>query len=198
MITIGLTGGIGMGKSAAADLIAKRGIPVIDTDLLARELVRPGQPALGEIAGAFGRELLDEEGQLKRGEVARIVFSDPAARQKLESILHPKIRRHWLEQISVWKGEGKAMAIVVIPLLFETDAQKELNTTVCIACSAETQHERLSARGWPDNQIQQRIAAQLPIQEKISRSDFVLWNEASLELLSEQIDLVFRALQVSN
>ena len=190
MKALGLTGGIGMGKSAASDLIAKRGIPVIDTDLLARQLVKPGQPALGEIAGIFGKHLLDESGLLRRGELARLVFADPSARQKLESILHPKIRQLWRSQVNDWNQQGKALAIVVIPLLFETNAEKELDATICIACSAATQRQRLLTRGWSAEQIEQRLAAQLPIEQKISRSNFVLWNEASLEVLSAQLDLV--------
>jgi dephospho-CoA kinase len=194
MKTLGLTGGIGMGKTAASDLIAQRGIPVIDTDLLARQLVEPGQPALAEIAGAFGNQLLDESGLLRRGELARLVFTNPAARQQLEAILHPRIRQLWLSQLQQWKREGKALGVVVIPLLFETNAEKELDATLCVACSASTQRERLSARGWPVDQIEQRLRAQLPIDQKISRANFVLWNEATLEILSAQLDLVLRRL----
>jgi len=190
MKALGLTGGIGMGKSAASDLIAKRGIPVIDTDLLARQLVEPGQSALAEITSEFGTGILDHQGRLRRGELARLVFADPSARQKLESILHPKIRQLWRSQVNDWNQQGKALAIVVIPLLFETNAEKELDATICIACSAATQRQRLLTRGWSAEQIEQRLAAQLPIEQKISRSNFVLWNEASLEVLSAQLDLV--------
>lgn len=190
--TLGLTGGIGMGKSATAELLARRGVPVIDTDLLARDLVQPGQPALSEITAAFGHHLLDEAGHLRRGELARIIFADPAARQKLETILHPRIRQVWLSQIESWKGQGKLLAVVVIPLLFETGAEKELDATLCVACSSQTQHNRLRSRGWSIDQINQRITAQLPIQEKISRADFLLWNEATLDVLSAQLDLVLK------
>src|SRR5262245_50564697 len=99
MIVIGLTGGVGMGKSASASILARRGLSVIDTDELARELVRPGEPALIEISNAFGPGMIDGAGELCRGEVAKIVFNDPEKRKQLESILHPRIRERWVAQI---------------------------------------------------------------------------------------------------
>jgi dephospho-CoA kinase len=198
VITVGLTGGIGMGKSTVAGLIVQRGIPLVDTDVLARDLVEPGQPALGEITALFGNQLLDDSGRLRRGELARVVFGDPQARTALEAVLHPKIRQRWLAQIDAWKSEGKALATVVIPLLFETNAQLELDQTICVACSAMTQQQRLLQRGWPETQIQQRIAAQLPITEKITRANFVLWNEATIDVLAAQLDIVLEKITPSN
>jgi dephospho-CoA kinase len=194
VITAGLTGGIGMGKSTVSKLIEGRGIPLIDTDVLARDLVEPGQPALAELTKLFGQELLDENGRLRRGELARRVFADASARAKLESVLHPKIRERWLAQIEAWRTTGKALAIVVIPLLFETNAQTELDKTICVACSAATQRARLLERGWPSAQIEQRITAQLPVSEKISRADLVLWNEAAMDVLAAQLELVLGTL----
>lgn len=194
VITVGLTGGIGMGKSTVANLIVQRGIPLIDTDVLARDLVEPSQPALAEITGLFGKQLLDEQGHLRRGELARIVFADAQARAALEAVLHPKIRQRWLSQVDAWKAEGKPIIVVVIPLLFETNAQVELDKTICVACSLATQRARLRDRGWPAGQIDQRIAAQLPISEKMSRANFVVWNEASVDVLAEQIDLILKRL----
>jgi dephospho-CoA kinase len=192
MNTIGLTGGIGMGKTAASDLVAQRGIPVLDTDLLARQLVEPGQAAIHEIAAVFGNQFLDEQGHLRRGDLARLVFEDASARQRLETILHPRIRRLWLSQIALWRAQGRPLALVVIPLLFETGAEREFNATVCVACSSKTQNHRLRTRGWSEHQIQQRINAQLPVEQKIARSDFVLWNEANLDVLADQLDLVLK------
>jgi len=190
VITVGLTGGIGMGKSTVSNLIVQRGIPLVDTDVLAREVVEPGQPALAEITALFGNRLLDEKGQLRRGELARLVFADPQARAALESVLHPKIRQRWLSQVDSWRAVGESLAVVVIPLLFETNAQVELDKTICVACSVATQRARLIERGWPSGQIDQRITAQLPISEKISRANFVLWNEASVDVLAAQLDVV--------
>ncbi|HTD66016.1 MAG TPA: dephospho-CoA kinase, partial [Candidatus Limnocylindria bacterium] len=158
MKLIGLTGGIGMGKSTSASLLSLRGIPVVDTDIIAREVVEPGQPALTEIAATFGRELIDDEGKLRRAALAQIVFSSPEKRKELESILHPIIRDRWLGQTEIWRREGRNAGVVVIPLLFETAAQSHFDAIICTACSALTQHERLRARGWPEKQIEQRIA----------------------------------------
>jgi len=187
MKLFGLTGGVGMGKSACAQLLQWRGAAVVDTDELARELVEPGQPALAEIAGAFGRELLDAEGRLRRDALARIVFADPAARRTLEQILHPRIRDAWHERVAAWRAEGKPLGVVVIPLLFETGAEREFDAVICVACSAETQRQRLLARGWSPEQIEQRIAAQMPIEEKMLRADYVVWTEAGMDVHAQQV-----------
>lgn len=190
MKVLGLTGGIGMGKSTCAELIRQRGIPVIDTDDLAREVVEPGQPALAEIQGLFGPGLIGPDGRLRRGELARRVFADPAARKQLEGILHPRIRRLWLAQVDTWRAEGKPLAVVVIPLLFETGAQNEFDSTICVACSAATQHERLRARGWTAAQIAQRIEAQWPVEKKIALAHYVIWSEGGLDVHAAQLDLI--------
>src|SRR5947209_4497359 len=116
-----------MGKSAASQLLLQRGVPVIDTDVLAREIVEPGQPALAEIQEVFGREIVGADGRLRRGELARRIFGAAALRKKLEQILHPRIRTIWRGQVASWRSEGRALATVVIPLLFETGAETELD-----------------------------------------------------------------------
>src|SRR5215471_18546701 len=123
MKVFGLTGGIGMGKTTAGNLLQLRGLLVIDTDLLAREIVEPGRPALQEIARVFGNQLIGADGRLQRDELARIIFSDPAARQTLEDITHPRIRELWLARVESWREEHAASAIVIVPLLFETGAE---------------------------------------------------------------------------
>src|SRR5579871_6493677 len=146
MITYGLTGGIGMGKSTAERLLGDRGIAVVDTDAIAHRLVEPGQPALKEIVEAFGSELVDGGGRLRRRELARIVFGDAASRSKLEGILHPRIRAIWQAQVEAWRNEGRPRAVVAIPLLYETNAASSFDFVICVACSAATQRERLGAR----------------------------------------------------
>lgn len=191
MKTYGLTGGIGMGKSTCAGLLRQRGLPVIDTDDLARELVQPGQPALAEISRAFGASFLDETGRLRRAALADLVFADPVARQKLESILHPKITAAWNAMLGQWRGQGVAVAVVVIPLLFETGAETSFDATVCVACSPGTQQSRLRPRGWSDGEILRRAAAQLPAAEKMTRASHVIWSEGSLAAHNEQAQRVF-------
>lgn len=187
MKTFGLTGGIGMGKSTAATILQQRGIAVVDTDDLARQVVLPGQPALEEIHRAFGKDLLDTAGQLRREALARIVFSDPAARATLEAITHPRITELWQQHLQHWRNAGQSVAAVVIPLLYETKVEAEFDAVVCLACSEATQRERLAARGWTAEQIQQRLAAQLPVAEKMARANFVLWSEGTVETLAEQL-----------
>jgi len=190
MKVCGLTGGVGMGKSIAAEFLRVRGAQVMDTDKLARQLVQLGEPALVEIQNAFGKEVIAASGQLRRGELAKIVFADAAARKQLEAILHPRIRERWLAQIEAWRGQNYPLAVVVIPLLFETKAESHFDKIICVACSAAAQRERLLARGWPSGQIQQRIAAQLPVEEKIVRSHFVIWTDGSPDLHAEQVERV--------
>jgi dephospho-CoA kinase len=194
MKTCGLTGGAGMGKSTTAGFFLQLGARVIDTDDLARELVRPGQPALAEIQRAFGAEIISSAGELKRDQLARLVFADSAARRKLEAILHPRIRERWLAQIKIWRQENCAPAIVVIPLLFETQAESHFDKIICVACSAASQRERLLARGWTPEEIQQRIAAQWPVEQKISRSDFMVWTEGVPEIHAQQVGRILAKL----
>jgi dephospho-CoA kinase len=194
MKVFGLTGGIGMGKSTAAGFLSQAGARVIDTDELARELVRPGQPALAEIQNAFGKNLVAVHGRLRRDELARIVFADAAARKKLEEILHPKIRERWLAQIEIWRKENCKLAVVVIPLLFETHAESQFDKIICVACSAANQHKRLFERGWTPDQIQQRIAAQMPVGQKIARSDFVVWTDGDLDSHAQQLERILSRL----
>lgn len=181
-----------MGKSAAAQILVQRGVPLVDTDVLARRVVEPGQPALAEIQDAFGSTIVGPDGQLRRDELARIVFSDSAARHKLESLTHPRIRKLWSEQVELWRTQQKAVGIVVIPLLFETGAEREFHATICVACSGTTQRKRLSERGWTPEQIGQRVAAQLPIEKKIGKADFVAWSEGSLEILAAQLNRIIQ------
>ena len=191
MKLLGLTGGIGMGKSTAAEFLRTRGAQIVDTDELARQLVQPGQPALTEIQTEFGKKVIAPDGQLRREELAEIIFADAAARKKLETILHPRIRERWLAQTEIWRRENRALAIVVIPLLFETRAESHFNKIICVACSAATQHERLLARGWTPEQIKQRLAAQWPVEQKISRADFVVWTDGALDVHAQQLERIF-------
>jgi dephospho-CoA kinase len=186
----GLTGGLGMGKSTAAGILRATGLPVVDTDDLARQLVEPGEPALAEIEVEFGKTVIASDGRLRRAELAAIVFADAVARKKLEGILHPRIREGWLAQIKIWRTENHRVAFVVIPLLFETQAESHFEKTICVACSATNQFKRLLKRGWTPEQIRQRIAAQMPVDQKIARADFVVWTDGNLEAHTQQLERV--------
>jgi dephospho-CoA kinase len=197
MRVLGVTGGVGMGKSTVADLLRQRDVPGVDTDALAREVVTPGQPALEEIRRAFGADVLDAQGQLRRGEVARRVFAHETLRRQLEAITHPRIRARWHAQVAQWRAEGRPLAVIVIPLLFEVKAEEELDTVLCVACSAATQRQRLRARGWSDEQIAQRLRAQWPVEKKMSRAHFVVWTEGGLDTTAWQIDRILKSIDVS-
>ena len=188
MKLFGLTGGAGMGKSTVADLLRQRGWRLVDTDQLARQVVASGQPALRELAAEFGATMLDATGELRRAELAHLVFSNPTARRLLEAMLHPRIRELWRAEAERWRAGGVAYGVVVIPLLFETGAETELDATMCVACSAATQQTRLRERGWSDEEIAARNRAQWPVEKKMARATFVLWNEAGLDVLRAQLD----------
>jgi dephospho-CoA kinase len=192
MILLGLTGGVGMGKSTAAKLLHENlDLPIVDTDVLARELVEPGQPALQEIYTLWGQGVIGPDGRLLRTALAESVFRDSDARKELESILHPRIRQAWLTQAQTWRSEGRPVGVVVIPLLFETAAEKDLDRILCVACSARTQRARLRPRGWTDEQCAQRIAAQWPVDKKMAAADFVVWSEGTLDVHLEQLRRIF-------
>lgn len=194
MVFIGITGGIGMGKSTVADYLARRGEMVIDTDVLARELVLPGHPAFNEITAAFGEGVLRADGTLDRKQLASQVFVDDGKRKVLEDILHPRIRNAWREWAAEEQRAGVQRAMVVIPLLFETGAEKELDLTLCVACSAASQRERLLKRGWTQDEIDRRIAAQLPVREKIERADRVVWSEGPIPVGEMQVEKILASL----
>ena len=190
MKTFGLTGGVGMGKSTAAELLRARGVPVVDTDDLARSVVEPGQPALREVQAVFGQNIVGPDGQLRRDELARLVFSNVRARQKLEAILHPRIQELWSAQLATWRAEGRELAVVVIPLLFETQAETHFDAVICVACSAATQKQRLLARGWTPAECAQRIAAQWPVEQKMAKANYVVWTEAGRDVHAQQLERI--------
>ena len=190
----GLTGGVGMGKSTAAGFLLSRGVSVVDTDAIACELVRPGEPALVEIENTFGKSIVTTTGELNRVELARRVFADASARQRLEAILHPRIRERWLAQVEIWRQRKERLAFVVIPLLFETEAENQFEKIICVACSGKSQRKRLLARGWSSEQVQQRIAAQIPVEQKMARSQFVVWTEGALEVHRRQWEHIWARL----
>ena len=193
MKLFGLTGGIGMGKSTAAELLRQRGAAVVDTDQLARQVVEPGQPALAEVHARFGAEVIAGDGTLNREELARRVFANAAARRDLEAILHPRIRALWQAQAQTWRNEGRDFAVVVIPLLFESHTENEFDAILCVACTSGTQRQRLLSRGWTPEQIEQRNQAQSTVEKKMSLSHFVLWTEGTVETTAEQLARIIPA-----
>lgn len=190
MQLIGLTGGIGMGKSTSFHYLQKASVPAIDTDQIARELVQPGQPALADITAAFGPNILESNGQLNRQKLGDLVFHNTNARKRLESILHPRIREHWLQSADQWRRQGTRVGFVVIPLLYETRAETHFNAVVCVGCLYQTQKRRLLARGWSEAHFKSRIQSQWPIDRKMEAADFIVWTEGTIATHHQQIDRI--------
>lgn len=179
-----------MGKSTAGQLLSARGIPVVDTDLLAREESAAGTAGFEEIVSAFGREIVGSDGQLDRARLAQRIFGDSPARLRLEGILHPRIASAWRAEVVRAREAGHSDLAVLIPLLFERGYQEEFSMVVTVACSEVTQRVRLQSRGWSDPQIQARNQAQLPVAEKMVRARFVVWTEGELEIHRRQWDRI--------
>lgn len=186
MISIGITGGIGAGKSVTASMLRRLGFPLIDTDDIARSLVEPGQPAFQEVVSAFGPKVVDVDGGINRAALAEIIFPDATSRQILEGILHPRIRERWTRWLVERREHGDPAGFVIVPLLYEKEYGGDFDSVVSVSCSRPEQVKRLAARGWTAGEIERRIDAQLPMYEKIRRANFVVWNDGSLETLEAQ------------
>lgn len=175
--TVALTGGIASGKTLVSDEFARLGVPVIDTDVIAHRIVEPGQPALKEIADMFGPEIIDANGRLKRSELRALIFSDPTAREQLESILHPKIRQKVHETI---KSVKDVYCILVIPLLVEKSFYPNVNRILVIDVEPEKQISRLMARDdCSHEQANQVLAAQASREQRLKIADDILSNSDS-------------------
>jgi dephospho-CoA kinase len=174
---VGLTGGIATGKSTFAAALRARGVPVVDADALARAVVEPGTPALGEIVRAFGEEMLGEGGALDRKRLGAVVFADPEARRRLEDITHPAIRRAMLDETARLAAEGHELVFYDAPLLFEVGLDGALDSVVVVWAPRDVQRARVVRRdGISHAEADARLAAQLPIDEKALRADFVVEN----------------------
>ena len=192
MKVLGLTGGIGSGKSMVASMFAQLGADVIDADQLARDVVEPGQPALVEIATAFGRDVLLPDGRLDRGKLGRIIFADPVARGKLNAITHPRIRERIDAEIAA-RGSRPGVLVVDIPLLYENDRTRTVETVIVVWIDSKTQLRRLNERdGLTEEEARQRIAAQMPLDEKRARADVVIDNSGSRESTRRQVEAIYR------
>ena len=187
MLLVGLTGGIASGKSTASRHIREDlGIPVIDADVIARQVVAPGTPGLRELVRLFGPGILQPDGTLDRGRLA--------ARRRLEAVTHPRIRREMLAQVLGHWARGVRMAVLDVPLLFESGLDVFMDRTLVIACAPETQVRRLKLRdGLDADAADARLKAQWPLGEKEKRASFVVRNEGSLPELFAAIDAVLLA-----
>ena len=182
MYAVGLTGGIGSGKSTVADLFAELGIPVIDTDVIARQLTQRGGAALDAIQAVFSDDVMRADGSLDRAALRRLVFGDPAARRQLEAILHPRIRREVEQTLAILVAP---YAVIVIPLLVETGGYRDLlNRVLVVDCPEALQIARVMARnGLSHEEVMAIIAAQASRAERLACADDVIVNTAPPEAL---------------
>ena len=187
MRIVGLTGGIATGKSAFAEALRAEGAPVVDADRLARDAVAEGSEALGEIAAAFGPEVLAPGGGLDRRRMAERVFADPSARARLEAIVHPRVRALFRREVAALAAAGHTLVFYDVPLLYEVGLQGEVELVVVVWAPRETQLARLAARdGLSPAEAQARLAAQLPIDEKAARADAVVANDGERAALASK------------
>ncbi|MBI44327.1 dephospho-CoA kinase [Marinobacter lutaoensis] len=187
MAVLGLTGGIGSGKSTVARLFGKQGVHWVDADDVARQVVEPGTPALQAIAGHFGRDVLTPEGTLDRARLRQIVFADPEQRAWLESLLHPIIRAELVRQLTL-SDDARPYVLLVSPLLLETDQHELVRRVIVVDVPVEVQLQRTMAR---DNntreQVQRIIDAQMPRAQRLARADVVIDNSRPLEDVERQV-----------
>lgn len=192
-MAVGLTGGIGSGKSTVARLFRDLGAHLVDADQLAREVVAPGSPALDAIAAAFSPALIRADGALDRAALGAIVFSEPEARTKLEAILHPRIAA--LAEARLAEAPAGALPVYDVPLLFERGLQERYKPVVVVYASPAVQRARVAARdGLSAAEVEARIAAQADLADKAARADFVIQNDGPLEETARQVEEVYAAL----
>lgn len=179
---IGLTGSIASGKSTVAKMIQSYGLPIVDADQVARQVVEPGSPTLQKIAKVFGQEVIAEDGTMDRAKVGSIIFHDKEMRQKLNAIIHPAIREEMLRQRDEYTSYGEKNIFMDIPLLFESKLEHFVEKIIVVSVTEDVQLERLMARnGLSEEEAKARIATQIPVKEKEALAHGVIHNNGSLE-----------------
>lgn len=179
-VAVALTGGIACGKSEVAGILKAGGVPVIDSDELAHALLAPDHRIHEQVIGVFGAAVTSPEGGIDRRKLAALVFSDADAREKLNAIMHPEIYR----QIFAWlDAQAATHAVAMIPLLYETGAEKQFDRVLVVAADEEQAMRRMRTRGWSEQEAKNRMAAQWPVAEKVRRADAVIYNNKDLNHL---------------
>lgn len=192
MLRVGITGGIGSGKTALTDWLAGKGIVIVDADLASRTIVAPGQPALREIADTFGSEYLQHDGQLDRAALRTLVFSDEKKRRQLERITHPRIREELAQQMD---SADSTYVVLSSPLLLESGQSSMVDLSVVVDVPEDTQIQRTMARDHNSRELVEGImAAQLDRDTRLSRADIVIDNSGSLEALHERGEILHQTL----
>ena len=195
MLKVALTGGIATGKSYVLDAFRRRGIPCLDADELAHGVTAAGTEATAAIAARFGSDVLNEDGAVDRAKLGPIVFADASARRELESIVHPAVYRAIAAGVRGFELlGGSPFAVVDVPLLFETGAEKDFDRVIVTSCRPETQMARLRERGLSEDAARQRLAAQWPTEKKTPRADYVIATDGTFAETNAKVDEIVGAL----
>ena len=195
MKRVGLTGGIATGKSYVVRRLREARVPVVDSDVLAREAVAPGSPGLAAIVARFGSDVLTPAGELDRARIGDLVFRDESARKDLEAIVHPAVRRGMADFFGGLPPDTP-FAVADIPLLYETRAERNFDAVVVVACPPALQIERVMRRdGLSREAAERRMAAQLPIEEKVRRADYVIRTDGAYADTDAQVAALLDSLR---
>jgi dephospho-CoA kinase len=188
MLKMGLTGGIASGKSAIAAMLREMGFPVLEADVVAHKLIEPGQPAHDDVVREFGAEIADAAGRIDRAKLAAIVFADSAKLAKLNGIIHPRVEETVFRQFEEWQRSGvRDAGFVEAALLVEAGIAEKLDGLVVAFCAPELQVERLRARGMSEVETKRRLAAQLPVEEKLRHATETIDCSGTLEETRAQV-----------
>ena len=192
MRVLGLTGGIGSGKSMVAEMFVQLGAEVIDADRLARDVVEPGQSALREIIDTFGQDILLPDGRLNRAKLAATIFADAVARQRVNAITHPPIRARMEKEVAA-RRQRSGVLILDIPLLYENGRTDIVEKVIVVWVDPQTQLQRITQRGGLSlDEARLRIAAQMPLDDKRARADYVIDNRGDRENTRRQVEAIYR------
>jgi dephospho-CoA kinase len=190
---VGLTGGIGAGKSTVAALFAQKGAVIIDTDLIAREAVPPRSPLLDQVAAEFGPSIVGADGALDRAALARLIFNDEHKRARLNQIMHPEILKRVLGKLAALPASS--VIVVVVPLLFESRFESNCDRVVAVVAPPDVRRERIAERdGLTGSEIEARMRAQLPDADYERRADVIVRNEGNLTALGREVDRAWQQL----
>ena len=194
MLLVGLTGGIGSGKSTVGRMLEERGAVVLDADEFARRAIDPSTPGFDRVVETFGDRVLDDRGEIDRARLASIVFADPEARARLEAIVHPEVGRLLHDALEPYRQTDRVV-VYVVPLLAENHLESMFDTVVVVAAPADVRLRRLVDRGMAEQDARARMAAQLPDGERQAVADVVVPNEGGPEDLERRVDELWSALR---